>query len=230
MTTIEALVDRFLAWKVPPTFGPDGGITFKPSNGMSREQAYAQPGWWPIGTNLFTATEARQMLEHLLGTPTRTWCIAKQHPERAEVSMFTTSSEHAAKEYERLGWTVREVGALPADVPEARRPLGCALAMRVLQSDLYPTLDGAERADCDELVHRNLEWAKRDELTLEQVASGVTSCALPQPWQALIEEAVAAFAEGDPLSDRLPNAMAALRAALTDGVPVSSNDQPKGGA
>lgn len=42
------------------------------------------------------------------------------------------------------------------------RPLGCALAMRVLQSPLYPLLDEAERADCDELVQRNLEWFKQD--------------------------------------------------------------------
>lgn len=42
-----------------------------------------------------------------------------------------------------------------------RRPLGCALAMRVLQSDMYTTLDDAERADCDELVQRNLEWFRR---------------------------------------------------------------------
>jgi hypothetical protein len=43
-----------------------------------------------------------------------------------------------------------------------RRPLGCFLAMRVMQSDLYRQLDDAERADCDELVRRNLEWFKRD--------------------------------------------------------------------
>jgi hypothetical protein len=52
-----------------------------------------------------------------------------------------------------------------ATVPQPRqeaRPLGCALAMRVLQSDLYKQLNDAERADCDELVQRNLEWLKRD--------------------------------------------------------------------
>lgn len=43
-----------------------------------------------------------------------------------------------------------------------RRPLGCALAMRVMQSDLYQQLDDTERADCDELVRRNLEWFKAD--------------------------------------------------------------------
>lgn len=42
------------------------------------------------------------------------------------------------------------------------RPLGAALAMRVMQSDLYQQLDDAERADCDELVRQNIEWFKSD--------------------------------------------------------------------
>lgn len=45
---------------------------------------------------------------------------------------------------------------------QERRPLGGALAMRVLQSDLYRGLDDTERADCDELVRRNLDWCKAD--------------------------------------------------------------------
>lgn len=43
---------------------------------------------------------------------------------------------------------------------DERRPLGGALAMRVMQSDLYKQLNDAEYADCDELVRRNLEWYK----------------------------------------------------------------------
>lgn len=97
MTTMEALVDRFLAWPVPASVYPDG--------------TPGKPG--RTGTNLLSASEAREMLEHLLGKPTRTWAIAKQHPDRAEVSMFTTSSAACAKQYEAIGWTVREVGALP---------------------------------------------------------------------------------------------------------------------
>lgn len=53
------------------------------------------------------------------------------------------------------------VGPVMVQLPK-RRPLGCALAMRVMQSDLYPTLDGDERADCDELVRQNIEWFGRD--------------------------------------------------------------------
>lgn len=53
--------------------------------------------------------------------------------------------------------SIREVLGEKAD----RRPLGGALAMRVMQSDLYPKLDDVERADCDELVRQNLDWCKK---------------------------------------------------------------------
>lgn len=55
--TIRDLVDRFLSWKLPQDFGPDCGISFKPPT---------HPNSWPVGTNLFTAEQARQMLEHIL--------------------------------------------------------------------------------------------------------------------------------------------------------------------
>jgi hypothetical protein len=54
----EEMVNRFLSWPLPKDFGPDCGITFTPLN---------HPNCWPIGTNLFTADQARQMLEHVLG-------------------------------------------------------------------------------------------------------------------------------------------------------------------
>src|SRR5690348_844809 len=66
---IDRMVDRFLGWKLPKTFGPDAGITFTPSNGMTRDEAYDRPGWWPIGTNLLTADEAHAMFAHCLDGP-----------------------------------------------------------------------------------------------------------------------------------------------------------------
>lgn len=53
---VKEMVDRFLSWKLPEDFNPDGGISFK--------NVFAQP--WPVGTNLLTADQARQMIEHLL--------------------------------------------------------------------------------------------------------------------------------------------------------------------
>jgi len=56
----EEMVTRFLGWKLPQDFNPDGGVTFKPIN---------HPACWPVGTNLLTAVQARAMLEHVLAQP-----------------------------------------------------------------------------------------------------------------------------------------------------------------
>lgn len=56
---MDAMVNRFLMWKLPPTFGPDCFVSF------DREKAKANQSW-PVGTNLLTADEARAMLEHVL--------------------------------------------------------------------------------------------------------------------------------------------------------------------
>lgn len=55
---VAAMVDRFLGWPLPKDFGPDAGISFTPST---------HPMGWPVGTNLFTADQARAMFEHALG-------------------------------------------------------------------------------------------------------------------------------------------------------------------
>lgn len=60
---IDAMVNRFLTWKLPPTFGPDCFVSF------DREKAKANQSW-PVGTNLLTADEARAMLEYVLTPPT----------------------------------------------------------------------------------------------------------------------------------------------------------------
>jgi hypothetical protein len=49
----KALVDRFLAWQLPKSVCSDGCVT---------DQNYKFPR---CGTNLLTADEARQMIEHL---------------------------------------------------------------------------------------------------------------------------------------------------------------------
>lgn len=56
---LSAMVDRFLGWKLPDSFGPDCFVTF------DRERAKANQSW-PIGTNILGASEARAMLEHIL--------------------------------------------------------------------------------------------------------------------------------------------------------------------
>lgn len=57
----DAMVSRFLAWPLPKDFAPDCHVYF------DREAADAFVESWPTGTNLLTATQARAMLEHVLG-------------------------------------------------------------------------------------------------------------------------------------------------------------------
>lgn len=57
---VQMMVNRFLCWKLPKDFGPDAGISFKPS------MPYETPSCWPVGTNLLTADQAKAMIEHML--------------------------------------------------------------------------------------------------------------------------------------------------------------------
>jgi hypothetical protein len=60
---MDAITSRFLQWKLPENFNPDGGITF--------ERDYNQNTPWPakhepVGTNLFTFEQAKAMFEYVL--------------------------------------------------------------------------------------------------------------------------------------------------------------------
>lgn len=50
------MVDRFLQWKLPADFNPDGGIEIT----EPRSQHYG-----PVGTNLLTATQAEAMVRYI---------------------------------------------------------------------------------------------------------------------------------------------------------------------
>ena len=73
---IKGMVDRFLSWRLPENFNPDGGISFKRSETAIR---YNHP--WPTGANFLDAQQAEQMVLHMIeGLPaapiapaTHTW-------------------------------------------------------------------------------------------------------------------------------------------------------------
>ena len=56
---IEEMVNRFLGWKLPSDFAPDCGIEFDANK-------YPNHKFEPIGTNLFTATQAKAMIEYMI--------------------------------------------------------------------------------------------------------------------------------------------------------------------
>src|SRR5438132_946115 len=56
---IKHMVDRFLSWKLPENFNPDGGISFKRT--FNEHTAFPMKHE-PSGTNLFDATQADAMV------------------------------------------------------------------------------------------------------------------------------------------------------------------------
>lgn len=57
---IDEMVDKFLMWELPEDFTPDCGIKFTP---------ITNPNMWPLGTNLLTAEQAREMIMHMMPNP-----------------------------------------------------------------------------------------------------------------------------------------------------------------
>lgn len=58
----DEMVSRFLCWSLPKDFCPDGGVNF---DGRGRYSTGYETSW-PIGTNLFTARQAKELLEHVI--------------------------------------------------------------------------------------------------------------------------------------------------------------------
>lgn len=60
---IKHMVDRFLCWKLPETFNPDGGVKFEKiaNKGTSYEHRFE-----PSGTNLLDAQQATAMVQHMV--------------------------------------------------------------------------------------------------------------------------------------------------------------------
>lgn len=62
-THIKHMVDRFLQWKLPEHFNPDGGISFERDYNQSTPRPAKHE---PVGTNLFTAEQAAEMVRFML--------------------------------------------------------------------------------------------------------------------------------------------------------------------
>lgn len=60
---IKFMVGRFLAWKLPEDFNPDGGITFKRT--FNEHTAHPMKHE-PSGTNLFGFSQAEAMVRHMV--------------------------------------------------------------------------------------------------------------------------------------------------------------------
>ena len=66
---IKHMVNRFLGWRLPENFHPDGGVSFKRTyNDGTPYQGRREPS----GTNLLDATQAEAMVRHMVdGLPSQ---------------------------------------------------------------------------------------------------------------------------------------------------------------
>lgn len=84
---VKHMAERFLAWKLPDNFNPDGGVIF------DRGERQAGTAWWPTGTNLLTYTQAKAMVEHMMeGFP----ALAQPAPEHS-LGMYEPAPEPASE-------------------------------------------------------------------------------------------------------------------------------------
>jgi hypothetical protein len=60
---IKYMVNRFLQWRLPENFNPDGGISFK---GTFNEHTSHPMKHEPVGTNLFDFTQAEGMIRYMM--------------------------------------------------------------------------------------------------------------------------------------------------------------------
>lgn len=59
---IKHMRDRFLGWRLPDDFRPDGGVSFQPVINEGSPHEYKNK---PVGTNLLTATQAEDMIRFM---------------------------------------------------------------------------------------------------------------------------------------------------------------------
>lgn len=86
---IKHMVDSFLGWKLPADFAPDDGISFDPVINAGHPFESRRE---PVGTNLFTATQAEAMVRYMIeGIPERVG-MTKREEQRARDALRMSSA------------------------------------------------------------------------------------------------------------------------------------------
>ena len=127
---VKRMVERFLQWRLPDNFNPDGGISFKKAINEN------QPAWpqknEPVGTNLFDAMQAEEMVRYMIGGMSE-WAEAalvnrppegKPAPAKCNCSDVSGNSgpcpEHAARPAEFDDWWLSDGKFFDPDFSEVQ--------------------------------------------------------------------------------------------------------------
>jgi len=134
---LKIAVDRFLGWKLPKDFQPDGGISFK--SGVCET----------IGTHLFTAQQANEMLKYVLEEALATSIAQAVAEERERVKK---EIEKKVEKYKQKACVLAnsfeydEVNMLMhIERPELRRVVNTLMDAKRDFSDLLSSLDRPDK-------------------------------------------------------------------------------------
>lgn len=118
---IKYMASRFLGWKLPDSFNPDGGISFDKFGNLGTEHQYTRE---PSGTNLLDAGQATVMVKHMVeGMPDdsaklRKLLVLCQTRIRAQTSIGLISADPDNEDPQH------EFQELLADLDDALGPTG----------------------------------------------------------------------------------------------------------
>lgn len=158
---VNHMVNRFLAWKLPDNFSPDGGIVFRPT--YAEEPMRSRH--WPIGTNLLSAIQAEAMISNMLeGIP-----VVEPIEEpalSAKVRQLVIAAREAwedATDADALQRLDKALEAFAEAVPYENEPERCAVSGRpigpndwhcgngVLRDQFTMAMLVAGKARCDDM-------------------------------------------------------------------------------
>lgn len=147
---IDKMVDRFLRWELPKDFAPDSGIEFTEPQEIFTKIENANDNHWPVGTNLFDAQQAEEMIKYLLAvddSERTSETVGEVSPLNTLVS--TTAAEELPVELEIEGETMRFIA-----FPTKEGGWNCGYISEDLQTTFlnqepfikYETLEAAAKA------------------------------------------------------------------------------------
>ena len=134
---IKHMVDRFLSWRLPQPWRPDGGISYTPPD-LPPEVLANHP---PVGTNLFDAGQTTAMVRHMIeGIPAATETVFAHVDALPRFLMFRDLRRHFARDLcvslathlvkngvqpEMAQWVFRELSMAASELDgSGPRPIG----------------------------------------------------------------------------------------------------------
>ncbi|HYN54354.1 MAG TPA: hypothetical protein VES38_06590 [Methylotenera sp.] len=138
---IETMVSKFLGWKLPDDFSPDAGISFEPEFNKEYMASIGEPPMKhnPVGTNLFNAVQAKEMITAIAGEV---------------IAELLTASNNKKDALNRIAEQLKATGAsVPA--PEAKGTLessiitGLSIALSLVNSEIEQLSNQSLSADAE---------------------------------------------------------------------------------